>query len=181
MASLLHHRHIVKKTPSQPSVLKYSVLMFLMNAADLFRFVYVIFRETIVVLRYIWRKKDIVEKCSCTFPASPCTLPGLAHDLTGSHHTRSRDPRRPIAIDRGERARLSWPRTSPSLLIGGADVRVPAVSLCGGVEKRNYNNHGRRETQGEWRLKTRVIIYHHLRFILCEGLRETVRRTRCDI
>jgi len=59
----------------------------------------------------------------------------------------------PIATERGERTRRLWPRTQGLFLIGGADVRVAADSLCGGVEKRKYNNHGRRETQGEWRLK----------------------------
>lgn len=66
-----------------------------------------------------------------------------------------RDPLWPIAAERGQGTRLSWSRTPRLFLIGGADVRVPAESLCGGVEKRKYNNHGRRETQGEWRLKTK--------------------------
>ncbi len=73
-------------------------------------------------------------------------LPGPAHGTTWH-------PLWPIATERGQRTRRSGSRTPRLFLIGGADVRVPAESLCGGVEKRKYNNHGRREAQGEWRLK----------------------------
>lgn len=86
---------------------------------------------------------------ACHLPPPP-GLSGPAHDITWH-------PLWPIATESGRRARRSGSRTPWLFLIGGADVRVPAESLCGGVEKRKYNNHGRRETQGEWRLKTKAL------------------------
>lgn len=100
------------------------------------------------MVQYVFKKRRCARmRVHVTSPPPP-GLSGPAHRITWH-------PLWPIATESGRRARRSGSRTPWLFLIGGADVRVPAESLCGGVEKRKYNNHGRRETQGEWRLKTK--------------------------